>query len=92
MERNTILIGDVIEQLRTLPDGSVQTCVTSPPYFGLRDYGGQRRWFGGELGCDHDRIACLMDNVRDGRAVTYDQHRKLERTTGWHRVQDNADE
>lgn len=34
-----ILHGDVREQLRSLPDGSVQTCVTSPPYFGLRDYG-----------------------------------------------------
>jgi DNA modification methylase len=34
-----ILTGDVREQLKTLPDGCVQTCVTSPPYFGLRDYG-----------------------------------------------------
>jgi len=36
--RNQILIGDCIERMRELPDGSVQTCVTSPPYFGLRDY------------------------------------------------------
>lgn len=34
----TILHGDVIEQLRTLPDESVQCCVTSPPYYGLRSY------------------------------------------------------
>lgn len=34
-----ILHGDVREQLKTLPDNSVQCCVTSPPYFGLRDYG-----------------------------------------------------
>ena len=31
--------GDALEQLRTLPDESVQCCVTSPPYWGLRDYG-----------------------------------------------------
>lgn len=31
--------GDVLEVLRTLPDRSVQCCVTSPPYYGLRDYG-----------------------------------------------------
>ncbi len=37
--RNTILQGDALDQLRTLPDGCVQTCVTSPPYWGLRDYG-----------------------------------------------------
>lgn len=34
-----ILIGDVREQLRTLPDDSVDCVVTSPPYWGLRDYG-----------------------------------------------------
>lgn len=34
-----IIIGDVRERLRDLPDESVNCCVTSPPYFGLRDYG-----------------------------------------------------
>ena len=33
-----ILEGDVMEMLRTLPDESVQCCITSPPYWGLRDY------------------------------------------------------
>jgi DNA modification methylase len=36
---NTILIGDTLEQLRTLPDASVDCVITSPPYFLLRDYG-----------------------------------------------------
>lgn len=34
-----ILTGDCREVLKTLPDASVQMCVTSPPYWGLRDYG-----------------------------------------------------
>lgn len=34
-----LLVGDAIEQLKTLPDKSINTCVTSPPYYGLRDYG-----------------------------------------------------
>jgi DNA modification methylase len=34
-----IEVGDCREVLATLPDASVQTCVTSPPYWGLRDYG-----------------------------------------------------
>jgi DNA modification methylase len=34
-----IIVGDVLEGLRTLPEKSVQTCVSSPPYWGLRDYG-----------------------------------------------------
>ena len=35
----TILLGDAAGQLRTLDADSVHCCVTSPPYFGLRDYG-----------------------------------------------------
>jgi DNA modification methylase len=34
-----LLIGDVRERLRDIPPGTVQTCITSPPYWGLRDYG-----------------------------------------------------
>lgn len=37
--RNTLLIGDAVERLRGLPDESVDCVMTSPPYFGLRDYG-----------------------------------------------------
>ncbi len=36
--RNTILIGDAVEQLRTLPTASVDAVVTSPPFYMLRDY------------------------------------------------------
>jgi site-specific DNA-methyltransferase (cytosine-N4-specific) len=35
----TFLTGDALTVLRTLADESVQCCVTSPPYWGLRDYG-----------------------------------------------------
>ena len=35
----TVLNGDALDMLRTLPDESVNCCVTSPPYYGLRDYG-----------------------------------------------------
>jgi DNA modification methylase len=40
--------------LETLPDQSVQCVVTSPPYFGLRDYG-TAQWDGGHAGCDHSQ-------------------------------------
>jgi len=43
---------DAIDLLRMLPDESVNCVVTSPPYFGLRDYG-TATWQGGEDGCDH---------------------------------------
>jgi len=38
-EQVTLLLGDALETLRGLPDGSVDCIVTSPPYYGLRDYG-----------------------------------------------------
>jgi DNA modification methylase len=47
-----IIAGDCIAGLRTLPDASVHCCVTSPPYWGLRDYG-TATWEGGDAECDH---------------------------------------
>lgn len=38
-EQVTLWLGDTLDVLRTLPDDSVDCCVTSPPYFQLRDYG-----------------------------------------------------
>ena len=38
MNEAKILIGDVRQRLSNIPDGSVRTCITSPPYFGLRSY------------------------------------------------------
>jgi DNA modification methylase len=35
----TLYLGDALDVLQGLPGGSVNCCVTSPPYFGLRDYG-----------------------------------------------------
>ena len=36
--RNTILCGDALETLKNFPDESISCCITSPPYYGLRDY------------------------------------------------------
>ncbi len=57
----TVLTGDVLEQLRTLPDESVQCCVTSPPYWGLRDYG-TAAWEGGDDSCDHIEMEIGMSD------------------------------
>jgi DNA modification methylase len=39
MKVNQIINGDCLEVLKTLPDEFVNCCITSPPYYGLRDYG-----------------------------------------------------
>ena len=62
-----ILTGDSIEQLKTLPSESVNTCVTSPPYFGLRDYG-----MDGQIGLEptpDEFIARLVEVFREVRRV-----------------------
>jgi DNA modification methylase len=46
-----------------LADNSVQCCVTSPPYFGLRDYG-TAKWEGGDQNCDHKKPFIPRNNRR----------------------------
>jgi DNA modification methylase len=41
-----LLEGDVLKQLKTIPDNTVHCVVTSPPYYGLRDYGGLKQQIG----------------------------------------------
>lgn len=39
LEKNKIYLGNCIDILKTFPDKSINCCITSPPYYGLRDYG-----------------------------------------------------
>ncbi|KPW92310.1 DNA methylase N-4/N-6 [Pseudomonas syringae pv. coryli] len=58
-----ILVGDCIDMMLTLPDESVHTCVTSLPYYGLRDYGVE-----GQIGLEEtpaEFIARLVDVFRE---------------------------
>lgn len=44
-----VICGDVVDVLRDMPEGRVHTVITSPPYYGLRDYGiPGRRWSDGQ--------------------------------------------
>ena len=47
-----VIVGNALETLKLIPDASVQTVVTSPPYWGLRDYG-TKEWSGGSADCLH---------------------------------------
>jgi len=51
-DRVTLHVGDAAEVLAGLPAASVDCVVTSPPFWGLRDYG-TGSWFGGDPGCRH---------------------------------------
>lgn len=54
MAKYRLLVGDCREMLRTLPDESVHCVVTSPPYWGLRDYRLPPTVWGGDPDCDHE--------------------------------------
>src|SRR5436190_21385467 len=47
------ICGDALTKLRELPSESVHCCVTSPPFWGLRDYG-TASWEGGNSECLHE--------------------------------------
>ncbi|WP_437880875.1 DNA-methyltransferase [Pseudomonas sp. LRF_L74] len=70
MQQHRILIGNCIDQLRTLPGQSAHCCVTSPPYYGLRDYG-----VDGQIGLEEspaEFIAALVDVFREVHRVLRD--------------------
>lgn len=47
-----VIVGNNSHTIKNLADKSIQTVVTSPPYWGLRDYG-TKSWLGGDEGCTH---------------------------------------
>ena len=49
-----IFEGHVLDRLREMESESIQCCVTSPPYWGLRDYKSEPQVWGGDLACDHE--------------------------------------
>lgn len=51
-----LLEGHVLDRLRALPDESVHCCVTSPPYWGLRDYRIEPSVWGGDPACAHEWV------------------------------------
>ena len=61
-----IHIGDCREVLKTLPSKSVNCCVTSPPYWGLRDYQ-TGTWEGGDPNCPHMRTTKISKDTVTSR-------------------------
>jgi DNA modification methylase len=65
-----VVEGDSAEVLRDLPAASVQCCVTSPPYWGLRDYGDERQI--GQESTPEEYVARLVEVFREVRRVLRD--------------------
>ena len=65
MKTNKIIQGDALEVLKTLPEKSINMCMTSPPYWALRDYGVE-----GQLGLEStfeeyiNKLCDIFDEVK----------------------------
>lgn len=65
MEKNKVYLGDSLETIKTFPDKSIDCVVTSPPYYGLRDYG-----VDGQIGLEEtpeeyiDKLVSLFREIR----------------------------
>jgi len=71
LELDRIICGDCLEVLKTLPAESVDCCITSPPYYGLRDYG-----VAGQIGLEatpEAYVSRLGDVFREVRRVLKDE-------------------
>jgi DNA modification methylase len=65
-----IIYGDVRQKLKSIPDNIFHTCVTSPPYWGMRDYGHEK-----QIGAEDtlpEYVASLVSCFRDVRRVLRD--------------------
>lgn len=70
MSTISIIVGDCIKSMQAMPAQSVHCCVTSPPYFGLRDYGHE-----GQIGLEETPeayVARLVEVFREVRRVLRD--------------------
>ena len=70
MSNAIILVGDCLERMQEIPSGAINTCITSPPYFGLRDYG-----VDGQIGLEptpEEFVTKLVGVFREVRRVLRD--------------------
>ena len=71
MTTHRIITGDCIEGMNSLPECSIHTCITSPPYFGLRAYGGGDAEIGQEETVD-DYVNKMTEVFRAVRRILRD--------------------
>lgn len=68
--RGQLIVGDALTRLREMPDNSVRCCITSPPYWGLRDYGIENQ-IGAEMDLN-DFLDKLVEVFREVHRVLTD--------------------
>lgn len=65
----SVIQGHALQKLREMPSGSVQCCVTSPPYWMMRDYQLEPLIWGGVLGCAHEFVSAGKRSAHADRST-----------------------
>ena len=83
LETNIVHVGDNITNLKNIPDSSVDMCVTSPPYYNLRDYKNS-----GQIGAENT-VKDFVDNLVE----VFDEIHRILKPTGscWVNIGDTYD-
>lgn len=83
LETNIVHVGDNITNLKNIPDTSVDMCVTSPPYYNLRDYNNS-----GQIGAENT-VRDFVDNLVE----VFDEIHRILKPTGscWVNIGDTYD-
>lgn len=50
---NSVIFGDALSVIKNIPDNSIDSIITSPPYWGLRNYGTNPQIWDGDINCKH---------------------------------------
>ena len=77
-----IINGNALDELKKLPDGSIDCVVTSPPYYGLRSYKGAETIWGGNPSCEHEWIDYEASLLHENRNNTVGTQEQVHNATG----------
>lgn len=64
LEMDKIIYGNAIDVLKTISSGSIDMCITSPPYWALRDYQTEQQIWDGDENCKHEWGAKIIHKLR----------------------------
>ena len=83
LETNIVHVGDNITNLKNIPDSSVDMCVTSPPYYNLRDYKNS-----GQIGAEN-----TVNDFVENLCQVFDEIYRIMKPTGscWVNIGDTYD-
>lgn len=90
-EVNRVYVGDCATLMQNLPNGVFQTCVTSPPYWGLRDYGIEPRVWGGDVACKHEWGSSIVKKgVTGGKNNPFAEKLKIKGIENYQETPDSS--